>query len=119
MKRYEELRRAVIQEYLTAVLRSRRAVDRIFAAIADAAEADPALAREIASRPEALKALAKCAAPADWLVRAAAAGGGAPRPARPAAARGLPKAPAAVKREKGKEKREQTGKGRIRKRRRR
>ncbi|HZG87113.1 hypothetical protein [Paenibacillus sp.] len=115
MRTHEELRRSVIQDYLTAVLRSRRAVDRIFAAIADAAEADPALAREIASRPEALKALAKCAAPADWLVRAAAAGNVVSRTAR-SAARGPAKS-SSMKEKGKKEKRETKGTGRGGKRR--
>ncbi len=69
----EDVARSLASDYLAAVVRSRRAVDRILACVADIAERDEGCARAIAAHPEALAALARCASAAPWLLAAAGA----------------------------------------------
>jgi len=93
----EPAARSIASDYLKAVLRSRRAVDRILACVADIAERDESCARAIASHPEALAALARCGSPAPWLLEAAggvrARVAAARRPAPPFRAQGrIPRA---------------------------
>ena len=75
MNEEEAALRTIVSEYLAAVVRSRRAVDRILACVADLAERDEGCARAIAAHPEALAALARCASAAPWLLRAAGRSG--------------------------------------------
>ncbi|WP_309122789.1 hypothetical protein [Paenibacillus sp.] len=62
---------SIASDYVRAVLRSRRAVDRILACVADVAERDEGCARAIATHPEAIAALARCASPSAKLLEAA------------------------------------------------
>lgn len=63
---------ALVRQYLAAVLRSRRTVDRILTCVADLAERDEGCARALVDHPEALAALARSAMPAPWMFRAQA-----------------------------------------------
>jgi len=66
-----EARRSIASDYVAALLRSRAAVDRILACVADVAERDAECARVLAAHPEAVAALSRAATPAPWLLRAA------------------------------------------------
>jgi hypothetical protein len=83
MNEEEAAIRSIASDYLAAVVRSRRAVDRILACVADIAERDEGCARAIAAHPEALAALARCASAAPWLLRAAGSRGPARVASRP------------------------------------
>jgi len=83
MNEEEAALRSIASDYLAAVVRSRRAVDRILACVADLAERDEGCARAIAAHPEALAALARCASAAPWLLRAAGSRGPARVASRP------------------------------------
>ncbi|TLS53481.1 hypothetical protein FE782_04200 [Paenibacillus antri] len=69
--RIEDSLQSIASEYMRAALRSRRAVDRILSCVADIAERDEGCARAIATHPEAIAALARCASPPPKLLEAA------------------------------------------------
>lgn len=79
------LRLAIASDYAASLLRSRAAIDRILACVADVAERDEGCARAIAAHPEALAALSRSASPAPWMLEALGAGP-PPAPGRRAAA---------------------------------